>query len=39
MEYIKLETNVDVEKYTTLIEDIRVYSDLENANMVVWGTY
>lgn len=39
MEYIKLETNVDVEKYTTLIENIRVYSDLENANMVVWGTY
>ena len=26
-------------KYTTLIENIRVYSDLENANMVVWGTY
>lgn len=39
MEYIKLETNVDVEKYTTLIENIRVYSDLENVNMVVWGTY
>lgn len=39
MEYIKLETNVVVEKYTTLIENIRVYSDLENANMVVWGTY
>lgn len=39
MEYIKLEINVDVEKYTTLIENIRVYSDLENANMVVWGTY
>lgn len=39
MEYIKLETNVDVEKYTTLIENIRVYSDLENANMIVWGTY
>lgn len=39
MEYIKLETNVNVEKYTTLIENIRVYSDLENANMVVWGTY
>lgn len=39
MEYIKLETNVDVEKYTTLIENICVYSDLENVNMVVWGTY
>lgn len=38
-DYIKLETNVDVEKYATVIEDIRVYSDLENANMIVWGTY
>ena len=28
MEYIQLETNVDVEKYATLIENIRVYSDL-----------
>lgn len=34
-----LETNVDVEKYATVIENIRVYSDLENANMIVWGNY
>ena len=39
MDYIQLETNVDVDKYATLIENIRVYSDLENANMIVWGTY
>ena len=30
---------VDVEKYATVIENIRVYSDLENANMIVWGNY
>ena len=39
MDYIQLETNVDVEKYATVIENIRVYSDLENANMIVWGNY
>ena len=39
MDYIQLETNVDVDKYATLIENIRVYSDLENANMIVWGNY
>lgn len=38
MDYIQLETNVDVEKYATVIENIRVYSDLENANMIVWET-
>lgn len=39
MDYILLETNVDTSQYMTQIEDIRVYSDLENADMIVWGSY
>ena len=39
LDYLFIETRVDLSKYVTTIEDIRVYSDLEDANMIVWGEY
>ncbi len=39
LDYLVLETNVDLNKYNHKIEDVRVYSDLEDSNMYVWGEY
>ncbi len=39
MDYLVIQTKVDLSKYTHKIEDVRVYSDLEDSNMYVWGEY
>ena len=39
LDYLKIDTKVDLSKYGSAIEDVRVYSDLEDSNMCVWGEY
>lgn len=39
LDYLVLETNVDLSKYSHTIENVCVYSDLEDSNLYVWGEY
>ena len=39
LDYLHIDTKIDLSKYTTTIEDIRIYSDLQDTKMLVWGEY